>query len=332
MIHPEDLPLVEAAIARAIAGDGTMSVEYRYLLKDGQVRWSETRGRLYRDSASQPVRMIGVLQEITARKRAEQERRELLQQECAARTQAERTMEQLREAHERLHTLSKRLLEVQESERRHIARELHDQIGQALTAGIINLQIVQGSSDTLAGLPELQESVGLFEETLQQVRDMSLELRPSMLDDLGLVPALRWYLNRQAPRGGFTAKLLAGSVSERLPAEVETVCFRVAQEAVTNIVRHAHAKRVRVELTVTADEVHLRITDDGAGFDVALAHSRAAGGTSLGLLSMQERVALAGGRFSIDSNPGEGTSVAVVLPLPASHPPATPDVLAEATT
>jgi two-component system sensor histidine kinase UhpB len=320
LVHADDRSRVEQAVVRALENDVPFHVEYRFVAPGGEVRWSETRGRVFRDPEGRPLRMIGVLHDITDRKHAEEERRHLLQQERVARAQAEQAMEQLQDAHQSLHTLSKRLLEVQESERRHIACELHDEIGQALTAGIINLQIVQRAHDALAGCPELHESITLLETTLQQVRTMSLDLRPSLLDDLGLLPALRWYLNRQAQRAGFSFQLVGDTRMPRLAADVETVCFRVVQEAVTNIVRHARAQNVRVELRKTDPALELEVTDDGAGFDVTAARSQASNGLSLGLLSMHERVALAGGRFTIKSAPGQGTVIRARLPLPEAVP------------
>jgi signal transduction histidine kinase len=233
-----------------------------------------------------------------------------------------RLHQEVRAANQRLHALSRRLVEAQENERRHIARELHDEVGQALTTVIINLQAVQRLLDAPRAerdeapdpLAYLEESLQTVRRTLQQVRDMSLDLRPSLLDDLGLVPALRWYADRQAQRAGFAVHFGADLPEMRLPVDVETTCFRVVQEALTNVVRHAQAQRVSIQLRQGQESLDLNILDDGRGFDVERALQRAAGGGSLGLLGMQERVHFAGGEMDIQSAPGHGTEIRVSLP------------------
>jgi PAS domain S-box-containing protein len=226
-----------------------------------------------------------------------------------------RLFEQVRAGRERAQLLSQQLMEAQEAERRRLARELHDEIGQALTAVKLNLQGVQRAAGDPAAMPRLEESLAIVDRALQQVRNLSLDLRPSLLDDLGLVAALRWYVDRVAQRAGFTAEFIAEPPGIRAPASLETTCFRVAQEALTNVVRHARAQRVRVELRSADGELHLRVRDDGAGFDVAEARQRAVRGGSLGLLGMQERVALIRGRIKIHSASGKGAEVHVSLPL-----------------
>jgi len=224
-------------------------------------------------------------------------------------------LEQVRAGRARAQVLSQQLMEAQEAERRHLARELHDEIGQALTAVKINLQALERSAGDKIVLPRLDESVAIVDRALQQVRNLSLDLRPSLLDDLGLVAALRWYLDRQAQRAGFAAEFVADPPGIRAPAHLETTCFRVAQEALTNVVRHAHAKRVCVGLRQEGSELHLTVRDDGIGFEVPAARQRAARGGSLGLLGMQERVLLIRGRIEIHSALGNGTEIHVHLPL-----------------
>jgi signal transduction histidine kinase len=206
-------------------------------------------------------------------------------------------------------------MSAQEQERRRIARELHDEIGQALTAVKINLEGVKDQPEASSARAKLEDSIALTGRTLQQVRDLSLDLRPSLLDDLGLVAALRWYLERQAQRTGFAGQLIAEDAQGRLSPELETVCFRVAQEALTNVARHAHAAQVQVELRAHQGSMELIVRDDGVGFDVPAARDRATRGTSLGLLGMQERVTLAGGRIEITSAFGQRTEVRAWFPL-----------------
>ena len=228
---------------------------------------------------------------------------EQLTQEITARRQAE----------EGLHTLSRQVLDAQESERRRLARELHDEIGQALTALKFNLHAAQRQPDTLK--TRLDDSLGIVDYTLQQVRNLSLDLRPSMLDELGLVAAVNWYMGRQAERGGFTAHIKADTLPPDLCPTIATTCFRVVQEAVTNVIRHAHAEDIWIDLQQTATTVTLTLRDNGGGFDVPAAQERAALGASMGLPGMQERVRLVGGQMRIDSAPGQGTEIYVDLPL-----------------
>lgn len=203
---------------------------------------------------------------------------------------------QIRE--ERVAALSRRVLDVQEAERRAVARELHDGIGQALTAVKLMLQGFQ--QHLPARRPnDWSDLLEIVDDALQQVRGLSLDLRPSMLDHLGLSVTLRWYVNREAARAGL------GSVCEiepedlRLDSALETTLFRITQEALTNVVRHAMATMVWVTLRQTDGSLELTIRDDGHGFDVQAARERASRGFSLGILGMQERATLAGGRFDI---------------------------------
>jgi signal transduction histidine kinase len=234
--------------------------------------------------------------------------------ELALAIQHAQLFEQVKAGRDRMERLSRRLLDVQETERRAIARELHDEIGQALTAIKIDLQSVQ-SSVTGPAVDQLAESIEVVDQALQQVRDLSLDLRPSLLDDLGLPAALRWYVDRQAQRAGLEAHLNVDTVRERLDPNSETVCFRVVQEAVTNAIRHAHAQRIYVELAQREAQLLLTIQDDGRGFEVTSARARAMAGTSLGLLGMEERVWLSGGEIEIESAPGKGATVRARLPF-----------------
>ena len=222
----------------------------------------------------------------------------------------------------KLQVLSRRLVETQESERRHLARELHDEIGQALTVAQLNLQALLQSPGTKKQVPRLKESLTAIDRVLEQVHDISLNLRPSILDDLGLEPALRWYTKRQAALVGLKARFHADPLGQRLDPVIETECFRVAQGALTNVVRHAQAKTLKVELRKEAGQLHLRVRDDGIGFDVPAVWQEAVRGATLGLLSMEERAALAGGGLEFKSVPGKGTEVHVWFPLKWETPSA----------
>lgn len=215
---------------------------------------------------------------------------------------------------ERLQSLSQRLIDVQELERRTIAGELHDEIGQALTIVKMNLQALRPNDDAMQAGDRMAECIAVVDRALEQVRSLSLDLRPSLLDDLGLVATLRWYGARQARTAGFALHFSADEPVGRLTSMLETVCFRIAQEALTNIVRHARAREVWLQLRCDA-ELCLTIRDDGVGFDLAQVEARASRGESFGLLGMRERANLSGGRLSIVSATGEGTMIAVSFPL-----------------
>ena len=228
-------------------------------------------------------------------------------------TESQRAEQELKLSRERLQRLSRRLIEAQETERTHIARELHDEIGQALTAVKISLQAAESRAGSDAVRSRLEESARIVDEALDQVRNMSVALRPSLLDDLGLVPALRWYLDQQSGRGGFEAQFEADPEIETTP-EVQTACFRIAQEALTNVSRHAAARVVRLEVRQAGGHVRLAVSDDGKGFDPALVFERSGADASLGLHGMRERARLLGGRVTVQSEPGRGTVVRAEFP------------------
>lgn len=231
------------------------------------------------------------------------------------------TIKSLREGNVQIHQLASALITAQEEERRRIARELHDEVGQALTAVKINLEVLRmrlGAPDAqpVAGL--LEESVMRADDALDQVRDLSLLLRPAMLDDLGLTPALRWLANTQAERAGYHLTFTAAKIEPRPAREIETVFYRVAQEALTNVARYAEARNVFIRVQVVDRQLRMTLRDDGVGFDVAAMRERAMSGSSMGLLGMEERARLVGGQLTIHSLPGRGTTVELSVPYVAA--------------
>ena len=206
-----------------------------------------------------------------------------------------------------------RILQVEETERRRVARELHDGVGQLLTAVKLRLAGLNSSSPEYAS--RRNECIAAIDEALEQVRRMSRDLRPSQLDDLGLIAAVRSHLDQQAGSAGFKPNFTHERVPPRLAPEIEITCFRIVQEALTNIARHAQASEVWVTLTGTEAELRLEVRDNGRGFDIAAARLGATAGRSMGLLSMEERATLAGGRFALDSAPGRETRLSLALPL-----------------
>ena len=282
------------------------------LTKDGRcIDVSVTLSPL-KDAVGQFVGVSKVIRDISDRKKGEI----LLRQAHEAleiRVQ-ERTAE-LSAANHSLRILSNRLMQVQEEERSRLARDLHDEVGQLLTALKIDLQDIQHGEVGDARFRSLSDSLQLVDRLLTQVRNLALDLRPSLLDDLGLVPALRWYVNRQAERNGWSLSFSVEGVAGRIPASIEVSCFRVVQEALTNIAKYAKAKSVDLELCRHDQEITLVVQDDGVGFDVMLARQRAQGGESIGLLSLEERVRLAGGSLVMSSAPGKGARLDFRFPL-----------------
>ena len=229
--------------------------------------------------------------------------------------------EKLREAHGQLLALSRQLMQVQEQERRSLAHDLHDEVGTALTALKMNLQTMQRVADTSSVASTLNDSLNILDSLLKRVRDLSLDLRPSLLDDLGLVPAIRWYVARQAQRAGIVAHVDADSPAMDLSADKAVVCFRIVQEAVTNVLRHAKSSRLEVALRKTGSGFELSIKDDGVGFPVSETMAGAADRWTLGLLGMRERARALGGTLTIHSEPKQGTTVLARIPWRDSHAP-----------
>jgi signal transduction histidine kinase len=217
-------------------------------------------------------------------------------------------------AYEReLKDLSKRLVDAQEDERRSISRELHDQIAQTLGAVLINVRaLIEGKTPSGPTSSTLKKIGSLAEDCLHKVRNMSLLLRPSMLDDLGLLAALEWQAREVSRRNGLLVQVVDHDFDDDLPEELKTCIYRIVQEALNNCTAHAHASRVWVSLEEDLEFRILTIEDNGVGFDP----SRNRG---MGLLGMHERVARLGGTLAIDSAPGKGTRIRGKIPLASSR-------------
>ena len=293
-IHAEDKEKLLAALASR--GLAAYELTYRIMRPDGSIRWIRDRGFPVRDESGNVVRFAGIAEDVTGSK------------------QIERQLEHFAELFQ---ALSHRLFDIQEEERRHLARELHDEIGQALTAAKLNLKIIAPeASPAVAG--RLDDSVQIIDRLLNQVRQLSLDLRPPLLDELGLVPALRWLADQQAQRTGLHITFTANLENLEIEGTVRIACFRLAQEAITNAIRHAGAQAIELALRHEADRLWLSVRDDGAGFDSAAIQQQAKSGASLGLLSMKERALLAGGDFEVTSTPGRGTEIRAWFPLQLS--------------
>lgn len=284
-VAPEYVDYVNDSLCRKLQTEGETFYEIEIITKSGGRVPIEVSSRLIMENG-RAVAVQGTARNISERKRAEEAQRRY----------------------------SRLLIEAQEAERQNIARELHDQIGQVLTAIRINLQTVRRSCETAESEALIDEGTGLTDQALEQVRDLSFELRPSLLDDLGLVAALRWYGDRYAQRTGIQTKTVTNLASGqgRFRKELETACFRIVQEALTNVARHAQARNVFINLETLNYGVSLSIKDDGIGFDE---HSRsAAASPQLGLRGMQERALALGGKLDVNSATSRGTEIRAHFP------------------
>ena len=259
--------------------------------KDGTPVWVDLRLAVMRGASGEPIGFIGVSRDITDRIRAER----TLQDYIA-----------------RVQQLSRDLLETQETERRKIKRELHDEIGHVLTGIKLTLEMAkdpgpEGPSHYVA------KAQGLVDDLMRRIRELSLDWRPEMLDDFGLLPALLWHVRRYTEQTGVRVEFLHDGIDEtRFASDVETAAYRIVQEALTNVARHARATEVDVMISADSEAFHIVVEDNGTGFDPAAVPSRG-GGSGLG--GMYERARLLGGRLNIETQNGAGAHLSVWLPL-----------------
>ena len=230
-------------------------------------------------------------------------------------TERKKANQALEAAYAKLRQLSSKLLDAQETERRNLARELHDEIGQALTAVKLKLHGLNRSASNAEAKTQIASCLEIADTALQQVRNLSLNLRPPQLELMGLEAALSWLLKTRVEAAGLHVHLNARLSATGRPPQIDITCFRVVQEAMTNALRHAQAKNLWVDLEQDEDLIEVTIRDDGVGFDVDAAKKKADAGASMGLLSMEERLNLLGGSFALKSAPGSGTRVRGRIPL-----------------
>lgn len=283
----------------------TQCYECTILSKNGEARKGLMAKRAFLDEQGLVEGLVGAFTDITERLQAEEE---------------------LRESRERLKALSRRLVELDETARHNLARELHDRVGQNLTSLSINLSIMQGLLPAKSAQrigQRLEDSMQLVSETMDRVRDVMADLRPAVLDDYGLAAALRWSGARFAERTGLTVEVAGLDPVPRLPAAAEIALFRIVQEALTNVARHAQARQVRILLAVREGCITLEIADDGIGFDPANTGPRG-GQAAWGLATMRERAESVGAQFRVDTAPGKGANISVQLACPSEtlKPPA----------
>ena len=249
--------------------------------------------------------------EIAGRKRTERALRE-------SEKHFRHLFKEARQMEENLRRLSNQVLSAQEEERKRISRELHDEVGQALTAVSVTLATLKSCDAGLSGAvnPKLAEAQRLLRETMETVHSFARELRPSVLDELGLLPALRSYLKGFADRTGLEVRFQSNPAAEQLGPDEKTVLFRVAQESLTNVAKHAQATQVALSIRKVKKGISMEVSDNGKSFKTGAKQARGSREKRrLGLLGMQERVRLVNGEFTLQARPSVGTKVRVVVPL-----------------
>jgi two-component system sensor histidine kinase UhpB len=295
VVHQDDREYVMARHAQLLAEGGPRDIEYRVVWPDGTVHVLFGRATVVRDAAGRPLRVYGTNVDITERKQAENA---------------------LRDSGVQLQALSRRLVELQESERKELARELHDRVGQSLTALKINIDILQAvlaSRGNAEGLARVADSAALLESTMDTIENVMSELRPPMLDDHGLAAALDWHARNFSRRTGIAVAVRGSEPVVRPALQVEIALFRIAQEALNNIAKHARAQRVEIALDHANGECVMSVQDDGVGFDgVEDASDKPKPG--LGMVTMRERAQAVGGHFEVRALSGRGTRLTVRVP------------------
>ena len=300
-------------------------VEDGWLVRsDGSAFWASVVMTPLRDAHGDLTGFCMIARDLTERRKAENALRDEMQERLRIDEELQRLNRSLEaqvrertadllDAKLRLRDLSAQLITAQEQERRHIARELHDDTGQSLTVIRMHLMdVLRGAEGAGSRIPEC---IAIVDAAIAQIRGMALNLRPTMLDDLGLVDALEWALEQQGRPAGWETALEAADDFSEVPPEIQTACFRIGQEALTNAARHARATEVSLELRMVRGELELTVQDNGGGFDLARYSSPAERKKHFGLISMGERASLVGGRLDIDTAPGRGTRVRAILPV-----------------
>ncbi len=295
-VHPEDREHAGAMVARALIDGLAFTAEERIVRPDGAVRWLRSHCEVVRDRAGRPLKLLAACLDITESRASEQA---------------------LRAAAASLQALSRRLVEAEEAERRRIAGELHDRVGQNLSALNINLDIILGALGEEAPMDvrvRLRDSLALVDGTLQAIENVMADLRPPLLEEYGLGAALGWYAEEFFKRTGIEIDFIdeARERNRELRRDAAVALFRVAQEALNNVAKHANARRVTIGVRAEGEHMTLEIRDDGAGFDPAGADARA---SRWGMTTMRERAEAAGGRLEITSARGTGTVLRATVPF-----------------
>jgi PAS domain S-box-containing protein len=282
-IHPEDRKVMDQKVRRALVHGSDYRGEFRLILPEGAQRWILSRGRVYPDRSGKPARLLGTVIDITERKQAEAEVRDL----------------------------SGRLIRAHEEERARLARELHDDVTQRLARLAIDAGRVEGGANGISPTETVRSIRDGLVRLSEDVHILSYRLHPAVLEDLGLAEALKAECERFSRREAVPASVTLRELPPAVPRETALCLFRVTQEALRNAALHARARTVKVLLRALEGGLELAVRDDGAGFVPSLQREH----PSLGLASMRERVRLLEGELDIDSAPGQGTTILVWVPL-----------------
>ena len=327
LLHPEDREPTRKAIENSIENNQQYDVEYRTVAPDGREKWIRAIGRTFYDEAGRPRRFDGITVDITARKHAENARiaseqrlRELaenLDREVQARTaELEARNEQIMHAAAGLKHLSGRLLQIQDEERRKVARDLHDSAGQIVTA--LDLELGSLAEATRKGPPHLQKIIESSQQLVQQlhreIRTTSYLLHPPLLDEAGLNSGLSWYVQGLSQRSGIGIQLDISEGFGRLPRDLELAIFRLVQESLTNIHRHSGSKTAEIHLIRGEETVYVEIQDTGKGIAPGALRKILGGGSGVGICGMRERLRQFGSELQIESSE-RGTRVFVTIPI-----------------
>lgn len=298
-IHEEEREEVVKDILEAInSGGDQWAQEYRFRKADGSFVNIYDRGYIMHDPSGKAYRMIGSMIDITEMKKAE---------------------EKLQQSYREIRALASNLERIREEERTNISREIHDELGQQLTGFKMDLYWLNRriKNEEPEIKQKMQASLLLVDETIKTVRKIATELRPSILDDLGLVAALEWQSEEFEKRYGIAVNFVGAMEGQMLSSSVSTALFRIYQELLTNVARHSRAGVVEASMYVDHNHLYLTVTDNGSGFEVSNISSK----KTLGLLGIKERTFLLGGQYEIRSKPGEGTTVVISVPLAENNEP-----------
>ncbi len=282
VVHPDDRKLVERSVEDATARTKPFNCDHRIVRSDGSIRFVHEQGVVTLNNKGEPLRMLSTVGDITERIQIEEE----------------------------LRLLSNRLVQIQEEERQNIAHELHDQVGQVLTVLKLNLdRAIQQCSPEVQ--KQLSSGVNNISELISIVRNLSLNLRPAMLDDLGLLPTLFWYFERYSTQTGIKVDFKHNNLDRRFSPEITLAAYRIIQEGLTNAARYSGVTEISVRAWGTSDLISITVEDKGMGFNPEAIDPR----KSSGLHGIRERVRLLNGTMSIESNPGKGTVLVAELPI-----------------
>ncbi len=294
VMHPEDREVFQQQLEQACAGGEGLNTVHRIRLGDGSMRYMHEIGEVIRDPEGQPAEIRGTVQDVTEKIEAEN---------------------LLRSSYEDIRRLAAHLQDIREEERANMAREIHDELGQQLTG--LKMDIHWLKSELKSNKPGAQEGMEnvliLLDQTIQTVRKISSDLRPPMLDDIGLVETLKWYSREFQRRYNIEVDFSTDLTEIEITPKMNIALFRIYQESLTNVARHASASRVLSRMTCQVDKLVLRVKDNGQGFEIRQTAER----KTLGILGMKERILMLNGRFQVNSAPGKGTEILVTVPLPS---------------